>query len=170
MLTRPVKQTSVSCLFFAKRRKEAANSLLQLLTALGIPMKSEQGVPPKKKFFIGVLLTLIAVFVFNIFIPDAKDDRFRLMFSGFDKNDIQRIVINIGDSTFDFVNPKLELLSVNKSTLKFVVPNETGMLNLTVTTKSGAEYLLSNIEYKSGKSNYITKQENRIIYVKAHWQ
>jgi len=133
-------------------------------------MKSEQGVPPKKQFFIGVFLTLIAVFVFNLFTPDAKDDRFRLMFSGFSDNEIQRVVINIEDSTLDFVNPKLEFSPVNKPTLKFVVPKETGTFNLTVTTKNGAKYLLSNIEYKCGKSNYITKQETSIIYVKAHWQ
>ena len=133
-------------------------------------MKSELDAPPKKQFFIGVFLTLIAVFVFNHLTPDSKDDRFRLMFSGFDENEIQRVVINIGDSTLDYVKPKLELSPSNKPTLKFVVPNETGMLNLTVTTKNGARFLLSNIEYKSGESNYITKQEASIIYVKAHWQ
>lgn len=133
-------------------------------------MKSEQGVPPKKQFFIGVFLTLISVFVFNLFIPDAKDDRFRLMFSGFSDNEIQRVVINIENSTLDFVNPKLKYSSANKPTLNFVVPNETGVFDLTVTTKGGVKYLLSNIEYKSGKSNYITKQEDSIIYVKAHWQ
>jgi len=133
-------------------------------------MKSEQGVPPKKQFFIGAFLALIAVFVFNLLMPNSKDDRFRLMFSGFEENEIQRVVINIGDSTLDYVKPKLELSPSNKPTLTFLVPNETGMLNLTVTTKSGVKFLLPNIEYKSGKSNYITKQAASIIYVKAHWQ
>jgi|TARA_R110001583_G_scaffold90611_1_gene232567 hypothetical protein len=133
-------------------------------------MKSEQGVPPNKHFFIGVFLTVIAIFIFNLFIPDAKDDRFRLMFSGFEENEIQRVLINIEDSTLDFVNPKLELSGANKPTFKFVVPKETGTFNLTVSTKSGAEFSLSNIEYKSGNANYITKQETSIIYVKAHWQ
>ena len=133
-------------------------------------MKSELGVPPQKQFFIGVFLTLIAVFVFNLLIPDAKDDRFRLIFSGFTESKIQRVIISIDDSTLDFVNPKLEFSPANKPSLKFVVPNEIGTFNLTVTTKSGAEYLLSNIEYKSGESNYITKQKASIIYVKAHWQ
>ncbi|WP_147302665.1 hypothetical protein [Thalassotalea euphylliae] len=133
-------------------------------------MKSEQGVPPKKEFFIGVLLTLVVVFVINFFISDEKDDRFRLMFSGFNNNEIQRITLNIEDSTLDFVNPKLEFPPVNKQTLTFVVPSETGTINLTVVTNSGAKYSLSDIPYKSGKSNYITKQENSIIYVKAHWQ
>ena len=133
-------------------------------------MSSEQGVPPKKQFYIGVFLTLITVFIFNLLIPDSKDDRFRLMFSGFKENEIQRIVINIGDLTLDYVKPKLDLSPSNKPTLKFVVPNESGKFNLTVTTNSGADFVLPNIEYKSGKSNYITKKANNIIYVKAHWQ
>jgi hypothetical protein len=133
-------------------------------------MKSEQGVPPSKHFFMGVFLTLIAVFIFNLFIPDAKDDRFRLIFNGFDENEIQRVTINIEDSTLDLVKPKFQLSGVNKPTLNFVVPKETGTFNLTVSTKSGGEYSLSNIEYKSGNANYITKQETSIIFVKAHWQ
>ena len=82
-----------------------------LMRALGIPMNSAQGVPPKKEFFIGVLLTFIVVFFINVLIPDAKDDRFRLIFSGFTEGEIKRVVINIGDSTLDFSNPKLDFFT-----------------------------------------------------------
>ncbi|TCI01078.1 hypothetical protein EZV61_19320 [Corallincola luteus] len=133
-------------------------------------MKSADGVPPQKQFYIGVLVTLFIVFVSLIFTNDDKDDRFRLLFSGFHEGEIERINIKIGNSIWDIVNPQLKLSTLDRKELKFIVPNELGFLNLTLWYDNGKKYSLSNIEYRAGESNYITLTGDKIINVKAHWQ
>ena len=153
---------------FARASLILTNCNLPLSEALGIPMKTDFPIIKRGAFVEGVIVTLIAFFLFNYFF-DYEEKVFGLMFNSFD-NQIQEVSVTINNSQILFTQPEFQSVGTNKNTLKFLIPNNSGQLNLKVKTINGQYFLLDAIEYKSGEFNYITQQEERIIYIKAHWQ
>jgi len=145
-----------------------ANYYLPLNGTLGIPMKTDLPIIKRGAFVEGVIVTLIAFFLFNYFF-DYEEKVFGLMFNSFD-NQIQEVSVTFNNSQILFAQPEFQSIGTNKNTLKFLIPNNSGRLNLKVKTINGQYFSLNAIEYKSGEFNYITQQDEKIIYIKAHWQ
>ncbi len=120
-------------------------------------------------FIQGVLVSLVAVFIFNNWLNESRRSTFGLMFSSFE-NEIQSVTVNFEDCQIIFNSPKFEKVGNNKDALIFIIPDDSGIFDLEVSSKNGELFKLKGIEYKANKFNYITQHLTSINYVKAHWQ
>ena len=108
---------------------------------------------------------VLVVWVLNRDAPST----FALEFHGMEELKIQTAVVHFNDSSksFDLTNANWGALSGFR--LEVNPPTETGNIDLELTQLNDSKLHLSGIEYKVGKTNYVSVHNGELSYVKAHW-
>ncbi|WP_220720564.1 hypothetical protein [Agarivorans litoreus] len=120
-----------------------------------------------KGFVSAMLVVLFACLLFS----DGEPPIFKLIFNGFEERPIESVLVETGGSTIELHRPQFHLyLGKERPILELLMHQQEGALNLRIVTQSGESFSLENIEFRVGEANYITRQDQKIIAVKAHWQ
>ena len=122
----------------------------------------------KEKLYPVVVLVLIGTLLIFAF---SNNDRsyFNLELHGMDDLEISNIIVKGPDFTTGFYMPaqvkeELSVIKINVDS-----PINEGTATITINIENGSSFVLSNMPYKNGKTNYINLSGGNLNYVKAHW-
>ncbi|MCU4675861.1 hypothetical protein N7931_09460 [Catenovulum sp. 2E275] len=121
-----------------------------------------------KEFIKGIIFTLIVIALIKIF-TDIGENSFTLSFEFVDVKP-KTISVNFDNYQLQFSKLSFESLDTMGNTLEFLTPNKHGYFDLEIQTENGDILSQNNIEYKSGKYNYITIVNGKVVNVKGHWE
>lgn len=83
--------------------------------------------------------------------------------------DVKYISIQGSNGTLLYLGDVMEFDPIAALEITTFSAEESGYVDVSVHTQSGDTYSVLEMPYKSGKTNYVVKNGNKLSYVKAHW-
>ena len=131
-------------------------------------MKSELPVIRRGSFAQGFISASILIFIVHLIFGESSLN-FSLSFIGFEEQ-IVEVTIKHRASVSTYKLPQSNASVIDDTKLEIMIPDSEGVFDITILTATEALYELKNVEYKSGEYNYIAKRNEKLSFVKGHWQ